>query len=232
MIHIENIKKSYNGVAVLHIPALHVEAGENVGLVGNNGAGKTTLLTLMLDLIQPDCGTIALGGVPVAENDAWKRFTFSFIDESFLIGYLTAEEYFHLLGEFRGVSKGEVTEILEKFSEFFAGEVLGGKTYLRDLSKGNQKKAGIIGALIGDPDLIVLDEPFANLDPSSQFRLKKLINTLREDRTVTLVISSHDLTHTVEISDRILALRKGQIERDLYTNPETLAELTNFFHVE
>lgn len=232
MIRIENIRKNYDGVDVLHIADLHVKPGESVGLVGNNGAGKTTLLTLMLDLIQPDDGHITLGGMSVAGNDAWKRHVYSYIDESFLIGYLTAEEYFYLLGEFRGVNRGQVDQIVAHYSEFLADGVLQGGTYLRDLSKGNQRKAGIVGALIGTPDLIILDEPFANLDPSSQFGLKKMINQLREDREITLVISSHDLTHTVDVSDRIIALRKGRVEKDLYTRPETLEELARFFHLE
>lgn len=229
MIRVEQLKKSYNGVEVLSVPELHISRGESVGLVGNNGAGKTTLLSLLLDLIQPDCGHISLGTIAVRDSDAWKRFTFSFIDENFLIGYLTAKEYFYLVGEFRGISRPDVDQTVAGFADFLAGEVIKDHVYLRDLSKGNQRKAGIIGALIGSPEIVILDEPFANLDPSSQFQLKKLINKLRQERTMTFLISSHDLTHTVEISNRILALRQGVLEKDLYTDTDTLKELTAFF---
>ena len=230
MIEITELRKSYHGIEVLHVPELHIKRGESVGLVGNNGAGKTTLLSLLLDLIQPDGGTVALGQVPVRGDDRWKHFTCAFIDESFLIGYLTAWEYFYLLGQFRGIGAVQVEDVSARYADFLPAATLSQPVFIRDLSKGNQRKVGIISTLIGAPDLIVLDEPFANLDPSSQYQLKRLVNTLREQQNITFLISSHDLSHTVEISDRIIALRAGRIEKDLYTNPETLEELTAFFH--
>ncbi len=153
------------------------------------------------------------------------------MDESFLIGYLTAEEYFYFLGELQGLSKQDVDAQVGTYEEFFNGEILGKKKFIRDLSKGNQKKVGIVGALIGKPELLILDEPFANLDPSSQFRLKNMIRGLMEKKDLTILISSHDLSHTVEISDRIIALNKGVVEKDLVTSQETLEELTSYFSV-
>ncbi|GAA4142953.1 ABC transporter ATP-binding protein [Sphingobacterium kyonggiense] len=231
MISIKNLTKEYNGVQVLHIADLEIKAGESVGLVGNNGAGKTTLFSLMLNLIQANTGEISINGVKVNESEKWKDFTGSFVDESFLISYLTAEEYFYFIGELAGVNKVDVDQFVGQFTEFFNGEVLAKNKYIRDLSKGNQKKVGIVGALIGEPELIILDEPFANLDPSSQFRLKNLIRQLMEKGEMTILISSHDLSHTVEISDRIIALQKGEVVKDLMTSTETLEELTTFFSV-
>ena len=232
MIEIKDIIKSYNGIRVLNIPSLHIGKGESVGVVGNNGAGKTTMFSLILDLIQPDSGEILLNGIPVHGQDGWKKFTTAFIDDSFLIGYLTPEEYFYFLGELRGMNKSDVDKLLEEYAEFFNGEVLNKKVYVRDLSKGNQKKVGIVGTLIGNPELIILDEPFANLDPTTQFRLKKLIAKIRENKDVTLLISSHDLSHTVETADRIIALSMGLIVKDGVKTEETLAELNSFFAVE
>lgn len=231
MISIHNIAKHYNGVQVLHIDNLEIKKGERVGLVGNNGAGKTTLFSLMLDLIQADTGEISINGVKVQESENWKYFTGSFLDESFLIGYLTPEEYFYFIGDLYGMSKVDVDGFIAQFAAFFNGEILGHNKYIRDLSKGNQKKVGIVGALIGNPELLILDEPFANLDPSSQFRLKDLIRQLMNESGMTILISSHDLSHTVEISDRIIALEKGKIVKDLTTSPETLEELKAFFAV-
>jgi len=91
----------------------------------------------------------------------------------FLISYLTPEEYFYFIGDLRGQNKEEVDTLLLKHEAFFNGEILNNKKYLRDLSKGNQKKVGIIAALIGNPEVIILDEPFANLDPTTVNRLKK-----------------------------------------------------------
>lgn len=232
MIEIKDIIKSYNGIRVLNIPSLHIGKGESVGVVGNNGAGKTTMFSLILDLIQPDSGEILLNGISVHGQDGWKKFTTAFIDDSFLIGYLTPEEYFYFLGELRGMNKSDVDALLAEHAEFFNGEVLDRKVYVRDLSKGNQKKVGIVGALIGNPDLIILDEPFANLDPTTQFRLKKLIAKIRENKDVTLLISSHDLSHTVETADRIIALNMGLVVKDGIKTEETLAELNSFFAVE
>lgn len=229
MINIHNLIKSYNGTTVLQIDSLEIKRGESIGLVGNNGAGKTTLFSLFLDLIQANDGTVVINGFKINENESWKVFTRSFLDESFLIGYLTPEEYFYFIGDLHGISKPEVDILTVKYAEFFNGEILGKRKYLRDLSKGNQKKVGIVGTLIGNPELIVLDEPFANLDPSSQFRLKNIIRELREDDQLTILISSHDLSHTVEISDRIIALEKGRVIKDISTSSETLGELEEYF---
>ncbi|MGN0003387.1 MAG: ABC transporter ATP-binding protein [Sphingobacterium composti] len=231
MITIHNLSKEYNGVKVLDIEHIEIKRGESVGLVGNNGAGKTTLFSLLLDLIQASSGEIRINEINVHASDRWKDFTGSFVDDSFLIGYLTPEEYFYFVGELSNIGKEEIDTFVAQYEEFFNGEVLHKNKYIRDLSKGNQKKVGIIGALIGNPELIILDEPFANLDPSSQFRLKKLIRELIQNREVTILISSHDLSHTVEISDRIIALEKGKVIKDIQTSAETLEELNALFSV-
>ena len=232
MIQVTNLTKKYiAGVNVLNISNLEIPKGQSFGLVGNNGAGKTTFFSLLLDLIQPSSGYIINNGVQVNTSEAWKPFTSAFIDESFLIGYLTAEEYFYFIGELRGQNKADVDALLAKHEEFFNGEILKSKKYLRDLSKGNMKKAGIIAALIGNPEVIILDEPFANLDPTTVNRLKKIIKELADNPEVTVLVSSHDLVHTVEVCNRIVALNKGEIVKDIQTSPETLKELEIFFAV-
>jgi len=231
MIQVNNLSKTYNGTTVLKLDHLEIKKGESFGLVGNNGAGKTTFFSLLLDLIQPTSGKINNNNVIVSESENWKSFTASFLDESFLIGYLTPEEYFYFIGDLRGQNKADVDALLKKHEEFFNGEILNSKKYIRDFSKGNQKKVGIIATLIGNPEVIILDEPFANLDPTTQFRLKKIIKDLADDPNVTVLVSSHDLLHTVEVSDRIVALHKGEIVKDIQTSTETLRELEAFFAV-
>ena len=164
MITVSNLSKNYNGVQVLHIENLEIPKGQSFGLVGNNGDGKTTCFSLLLDLIQPSSGEIENNEVLVHKSEDWKPFTSAFIDESFLIGYLTVEEYFYFIGEFSGQHNADVDSLVAKFEDFFHCEIIGQKKYLRDLSKGNQKKAGIVAALIGNTEVIILDEPFANLD--------------------------------------------------------------------
>ena len=231
MIQVNNLSKTYNGTTVLKIDNLIIPKGESVGLVGNNGAGKTTFFSLLLDLIQPSTGNIINNEVEVNTSENWKPFTASFLDESFLIGYLTPEEYFYFIGDLRGQNIADVDNLLSKYEEFFNGDILNGKKYIRDFSKGNQKKIGIIATLIGNPEVIILDEPFANLDPTTQFRLKKIIKELAENQNINVLVSSHDLLHTVEVSDRIVALSKGEIVKDIKTSAETLQELEAFFAV-
>jgi ABC-2 type transport system ATP-binding protein len=231
MIHVSNLTKQYNKVTVLNIENLDIPKGQSFGLVGNNGAGKTTFFNLMLDLIAPTTGFITNNNIQVNTGEDWKPFTSAFIDETFLIGYLTPEEYFYFIGDLRGVAKADVDVFLQQFTEMFNDEILGKKKYLRDLSKGNQKKAGIVGALIGNPEVIILDEPFANLDPTTQIRLKKLLNSLTKEADKTILISSHDLGHITEVCNRIVVLDKGNVVKDLHTSTETLKELESFFTV-
>jgi ABC-type multidrug transport system, ATPase component len=229
MITAHTLSKKYGEQTVLNIDHLEIPKGQSFGLVGNNGAGKTTLFSLLLDLIQPTSGHIINNGVQVDESEAWKPFTSAFIDESFLIGYLTPEEYFYFIGELRGRNKADVDALLEGYSDFFHGEILGQKKYLRDLSKGNQKKVGIVASFIGNPEVVILDEPFANLDPTTQIRLKGIIKDLAAKEEVTVLVSSHDLIHVTEVCERIVVLNKGEIVKDIHTSAETLKELEAFF---
>ncbi|TBN00164.1 ABC transporter ATP-binding protein [Hyunsoonleella flava] len=229
MIATSNLSKKYSGNQVLHIENLDIPKGQSFGLVGNNGAGKTTYFSLLLDLIQPTTGHIISHDIQVNKSEAWKPFTSAFIDESFLIGYLTPEEYFYFVGELRGQNKATVDAFVSQFEDFFHGEILGKKKYLRDLSKGNQKKAGIVAALIGNPEVVILDEPFANLDPTTQIRLKGIVKDLAETKGVTVLISSHDLLHVTDVCERIVVLEKGEVVKDLVTNEATLKELEAHF---
>ncbi len=229
MIKAENLTKTYGTQTVLNLEQLEIPKGQSFGLVGNNGAGKTTFFSLLLDLIQPSSGKVLNNEIEISKSEAWKPFTSAFIDESFLIGYLTPEEYFYFIGELRGRNKADVDALLSQFEDFFHGEILGQKKYLRDLSKGNQKKVGIVASFIGEPEVIILDEPFANLDPTTQIRLKALIKDLAENKDVTILVSSHDLIHVTEVCERIVVLHKGEIVRDIATSKETLKELESFF---
>lgn len=229
MITTTNLSKKYSGNEVLNISNLDIPKGQSFGLVGNNGAGKTTYFSLLLDLIKPTTGYIKTNGIFVNESEDWKPFTSAFIDESFLIGYLTPEEYFYFIGDLRGQNKQDVDNLVSQFEDFFHGEILGQKKYLRDLSKGNQKKAGIVAALIGNPEVIILDEPFANLDPTTQIRLKQIIKDLAEKKGVTVLVSSHDLMHVTDVCERIVVLDKGHVIKDIQTSEATLKELEAHF---
>lgn len=229
MISAKDLSKSYGKKEVLNIPSLEIPKGESFGLVGNNGAGKTTFFSLLLDLIKPTTGFIENNEIIVNQTEDWKPFTSAFIDESFLVGYLTPEEYFYFIGELRGRNKADVDNLVGMFSDFFHGEILNQKKFIRDLSKGNQKKVGIVAALIGEPEVVILDEPFANLDPTTQIRLKGLLKNLAQQQGTTVLISSHDLLHVTDVCERIVVLEKGSVVKDLKTNEATLRELEAHF---
>jgi len=231
MIQVENLQKEYGGVTVLNLPALSIVKGEMFGLVGNNGAGKTTFFRCLLDLIRPSAGVAKSKGETVQGSEHWKSYTGSYLDEGFLIDYLTVEEYFDFLGKTHGMSKDDIADFINGMSDFFNDELIGKNKYIRDFSKGNQKKIGIAAALMGNPDILILDEPFTNLDPSSQIRLRKMLVELNNRLGITMLISSHDLMHVTEICSRIVALQKGIAVHDLQTGENTLKELEAFFDI-
>lgn len=231
MIEAKNLTKIYGRTTVLNIPELAIPKGESFGLVGNNGAGKTTFFSLILDIIKADSGDVLSNGISVKGNEHWKNYTGSYLDENFLIDFLTPEEYFEFLGSLYSLKKEDVWQRVNLYSDFFNGEVLGKKKYIRQLSKGNQKKVGVVAALLFDPEILILDEPFPNLDPSTVIRLKNLLKDLNKNKEVTILISSHDLNHVTEVCERIVILKEGNIVEDIKTNEDTLRKLEDYFSV-
>ena len=229
-IEVKDLVKRQGEHFVLDVPWLYIGAGESFGLVGNNGAGKTTLLRLLLDLSKPDGGQVLFDRQNVAEQADWKRHTCSYLDASFLLDFLTADEWFDFVGSTYGLSSADVQARLEAYRSFFNDPVLGRhKKYIRDLSLGNTKKVGIVAAMIVRPRVLILDEPFANLDPGSQIRLKHFLRDLNFQHGTTLIISSHDLAHVTDVCERIVLLENGSIGRDIQTSEATLQELELYF---
>lgn len=232
-IQISNLKKIYNNVTVLDIPSLNITDGELIGLVGNNGAGKTTMMRLMLDLIKADDGFVEIDGQKVNESEDWKTFTGSYIDGRFLIDFLTPEEYFSFIAEVYHIDDDTLKERLSAYSSLMHDEILGTHKYLHDFSQGNRQKIGIIGAMIINPRILILDEPFNYLDPSSQMNIAKMIEQMRNELGTTVIISSHNLNFIADISSRILLLEKGNLIKDI-DNQEggAIAELNDYFELQ
>lgn len=229
MIEIQSLIKKYKLAKVLDIPELSIPKSQCFGLVGNNGAGKTTLFRIILDLVRATEGQVLIHGNDVSKSEDWKRIVGAYLDEHMLLGYLTPTEYFEVLQKIHGLSDEDLRLHLARFEEFFNGEILEQTKYIRDLSKGNLKKVGIAASLIGNPEAVLLDEPFENLDPSSQTRLKRLILAEKASNNTTFLISSHDLDHVTEICDRIVLLEKGLVIQDLSGSRETMVDALNAY---
>lgn len=232
-ITIENLRKTFGDKVALDIQRYDIHSGEIVGLVGNNGAGKTTLFRTILDLLRADSGTAVIHGnldndeevsYVTSESEDWKHCTGAFVDTGFLIDYLTPEEYFNFIGKICNIPNDELAARLARFDGFMNGEVLGQDKLIRNLSAGNQQKVGIIGAMLHNPKLLILDEPFNFLDPSSQLAMKYLLETYNKETGATIIVSSHNLTHTIDICTRVTLLEHGQIIKDY---DKDYAELTN-----
>jgi len=228
-IEIKDLKKVFGYKTAVDIPELNVESGSLIGLVGNNGAGKTTLFRLMLDLLKAETGYVLNEGEDVSKNEDWKSYTGSFLDSRFLIDFLTPEEFLYFVGETYNMSKEVVDEQLIPFSRFMNSEILGQKKYIRNFSSGNKQKIGIIAAMMISPKILILDEPFNFLDPSSQIEIRNLIAAMNKERQTTIFISSHNLNYTTDICGRVILLEKGLIVKDLKNSAEAVEELNSYF---
>lgn len=257
-IDIQKLKKTFDTQTAIDINELHIADGQRIGVVGNNGAGKTTLFRLLLDLLKADEGNVTLSfsvapttladnaqasaehtqtsphvvSINPALNEEWKRYTGAFIDSSFLIDFLTPEEYFNFIATVCGLTQEMLAQRLERFQHFMSGEIMGQGKYIRDFSAGNKQKIGIVAALLNSPQLVILDEPFNFLDPSSQNQLKRILTEFNRSTGATVMVSSHNLQHTVEISTRVALLENGKIIEDI-DNSDGKAEeiLDKYFNV-
>lgn len=233
MIAINNLIKRFGEKTAVNIEQFQIETGQMLGLVGNNGAGKTTLFRLILDLLQADEGSVLIDDIDVTKSEEWKKTTGAFIDDGFLIDYLSPEEFFYFSGRLYSISKEEIDERLKVFEHFMNGEVIGQKKLIRNFSAGNKQKIGIISAMLHYPEVLILDEPFNFLDPTSQSLIKHLLKKYSEEHHATIIISSHNLNHTVDICHRIALLEKGIIIKDLHNeNNSAEKELEDYFNVE
>jgi len=218
MIIIDKLKKNFGEKIAVDIEHYEINQGDMLGLVGNNGAGKTTLFRIMLDLLKADDGKVIINDIDVSQSEDWKSITGAFIDDGFLIDYLTPEEYFYFIGKMYGLKKEEV---------------IAHKKLIRNYSAGNKQKIGIISAMLHYPQLLILDEPFNFLDPSSQSIIKHLLKKYNEEHQATVIISSHNLNHTVDVCPRIALLEHGVIIRDIINEDNSAEkELEDYFNVE
>ena len=233
MIKIDNLTKYFGENKALDIKQLQIAEGSIVGLIGNNGAGKTTMLRLILDLCKANSGSVLSAGKDVSKFEEWKEYTGSFLDSGYLIDFLTPEEYFNLIAELNHITKEDIQLRLSKFDAFMNGEILGKKKIIKNYSGGNKQKIGIVAAMIVNPKVLLLDEPFNFLDPSSQMEMLRLLRDLNKEFGTTMILSSHNIELVSEISSRIILLEKGIVKKDISaTAGEAIEELRTYFSIK
>ena len=209
------------------------------------------MFRLMLDLLKADNGYVDLTfctnaneqtqgtgdaadtiTVDPAKMEDWKRYTGAYIDDSFLIDFLLPEEYFEFIAKVCGIDNDTMRQRLDEMERFMGGEIMGKKKLIRDYSAGNKQKIGIVAAMLNHPQLLILDEPFNFLDPSSQNILKQMLTHYNQTTGATVLLSSHNLQHTVDVSSRIVLLEHGVIVKDLAnSNGCADKELEHYFMV-
>ena len=233
MIKIDNLTKYFGENKALDIKQLQIAEGSIVGLIGNNGAGKTTMLRLILDLCKANSGSVLSAGKDVSKFEEWKEYTGSFLDSGYLIEFLKPEEYFNLIAELNHITKEDMQMRLSRFDAFMNGEILGKKKLIKNYSAGNKQKIGIVAAMITNPKVLLLDEPFNFLDPSSQMEMLRLLRDLNKEFGTTMILSSHNIELVSEISSRIVLLEKGIVKKDISaTAGEAIEELRTYFSIK
>jgi len=233
MIRIKNLEKHY-GEFCLNIENLTIKDSEIFGIVGNNGAGKTTFLRSIMHLIQPEEGEIFIEEINVLKKETLKKEgkLRAYLNEKFLIPYLTPREYIDITAELLQLSETEVEATIEKYSDLLPDSFDEGNKLIRELSTGNKIRTGIIGALLSSPEYLLLDEPFANLDPTSRKILNRSLIELNEEKGITVVVSSHDIANIADLCTRVTILEKGEIVRDVQASDKSYEELQEYFSVE
>lgn len=206
----ESLLKRYGRITALRDTSFAVAGGTITGFIGRNGAGKTTTLKIIATLMNPDDGTCRVFGDDVRKEPQAIRRRIGFLPDLFeLPSTLTLREYLTIFTELYGVARGDRPRRVETALQLTRTEELADRR-LHALSRGEEQRVGLARALIHNPDLLVLDEPAAGLDPHARVELKELLRLLRE-RGKTVFLSSHVLADLEEICDELVVIKKGRV---------------------
>lgn len=210
-VRIDHIAKSFGAQQVLKDISLEIPEGQVLGLLGPNGAGKSTLMKILIGLWKADSGSVSvpprIGYLP--ENNP-------LYEEMYVV------EYLQFMAQMTGIPGYRDTEILIDR----VGLTPEKHKHIRELSKGYRQRVGLAQALLGDPQLLILDEPTTGLDPNQLVEIRSLIRSLGKDRTV--ILSTHIMQEVREMCDRVVILDHGQIKADQPINE--IKDLEQLFH--
>ena len=217
-VEVSHISKSFGNVEAVRDVNFEVGKGEIFGLLGPNGAGKTTTIRVMLDIFKPERGTVSILGGPMSEK---KKDLIGYMpEERGLYQDIPLERCLVYLGTLKGLSASEAQSRLQILLDRF-DLTDHKKKKVKELSKGMQQKAQIIAAILHNPELIIIDEPFTSLDPINTQLVKDLMRELHK-QGVTLIMSTHQMHQVEELCDRILLINEGK--NVLYGNLETIRQ--------
>jgi ABC-2 type transport system ATP-binding protein len=229
MLTINEVWKSYRGVAAVRGLTLQAEPGNVVGLLGPNGSGKSTTVRMIVGLLRPTRGSIRWGGIDIHEQLLAYQKVIGYIpEEPRLYRYLSAAEYLELVGGLRGIPRAVLAQRIDRYLELFDLDT-DRHAPLSAFSKGMRQKVLIAAALIHDPQLIVLDEPDSGLDVAATLVLRSLVATLAA-RGKTIIYSSHVLDAVERVCRDVIILRRGSAIAS--TSVSNLREVTETASLE
>lgn len=206
MIELKNVTKKYGEFKALDNISFKIDKGEIVGFLGQNGAGKTTTMKIITGLIEPTEGQVFLNGEKLGKKN---KIKIGFMPENApLYDSLTVKEFLTFMAEIKKIKKSDKKKMVENLTNELNLKSVENKI-IKNLSKGYRQRVSLAGTLIGNPEILILDEPNVGLDPKQIIEVRNLITSLKKDHTILL--SSHILTEVNEICDRVIIIDKGKI---------------------
>ncbi len=214
MITIKNLSKAFTQVQALKNVSFSVAKGSLCGLLGPNGAGKSTLFKIMLGLLEADAGEIELGGTQIAFGEVEYKRKFGYVPETpIFYEYLTGREFLSFIAAVKQVPPPMRQEQIQHWLEFFDLAAKSGDL-IKSYSHGMRRKISLAAAVLGEPEVLLLDEATNGLDPESSFRLKEYLRDFC-DHGGTVLFSSHIIETVEQLCDRIIILHRGQVRREM-----------------
>ena len=206
MIELKNVTKKYGEFKALDNISFKIDKGEIVGFLGQNGAGKTTTMKIITGLIEPTEGQVFLNGEKLGKKN---KIKIGFMPENApLYDSLTVKEFLTFMAEIKKIKKSDKKKMVENLTNELNLKSVENKI-IKNLSKGYRQRVSLAGTLIGNPEILILDEPNVGLDPKQIIEVRNLITSLKKDHTILL--SSHILTEVNEMCDRVIIIDKGKI---------------------
>jgi len=209
MINVSNVTKKYGDFYAVRNINFEVKEGEIVGFLGRNGAGKTTTMNMITGFIEPTEGTVTINGINIDRNPKKIKSEIGYMPEGAPIYYdLTVKEFVSYMAELKLIKGKDRKEAVKKAIESTGLEKVQ-NNLTKNLSKGYKQRVSLAGAIVGNPKILILDEPTVGLDPKQVIEIRELIKSFRENHTV--ILSSHILSEISQICQKVIIIDKGEI---------------------